>query len=110
MAYIEDQPQATTEVALITRFSLWIDRFEPAGKLFLAFDKEKCQHNGELMAVLSSPVCSIDLMHAYSNQLTKADRLGYFPFNLEQEDGTELNDRDFILLSDREKHRVIQGR
>ncbi len=80
---------------------LWIGQFDPAGKRFLAFEREKCQHNGELMAVLTWSACSRDLMCAYRQALSTAKRMGYLPFNLELEKGESLTEHDFILLQDR---------
>jgi hypothetical protein len=103
MYYLEDQPETRTTAELISRLSLWIDQFDPAGKAFMMFEREKCRHNAELMAVVNSSLCPRDLLCAYSHELTKADLLGYFPFNLDVEDGLELTEHDFILRADRQR-------
>ncbi len=101
MRELEEQPNSTTDAALIARLARWILDFDPAGKTFLAFELEKTAHNAELMAVLSSRLCSHALMRDYSDLLAKADGLGYFPFNLAPEHGAKLTDQDFILDTDR---------
>ncbi|SEL56826.1 hypothetical protein SAMN05428989_1947 [Pseudoxanthomonas sp. GM95] len=110
MHYIEDQPETTGDAALISRLSLWIGQFDPAGKIFQMFEREKCGHNAELMAVLTSPRCSRNLFHAYSNALTRADQLGYFPFNLDSEHGVELTEHDYIRREDRERNADVPAR
>lgn len=101
MRTLEEQPLSHTDAALIADLARWLLAFEPAGKIFLAFEIEKIQHNAELMAVLSSRLCSRALMRDYSDLLAKADALGYFPFNLSAEHGMALTDQDFILEVDR---------
>lgn len=103
MNYIEGQPETTSDAALISRLSLWIGQFDPIGKRFQTFEREKCGHNAELMAVLTSPICSRNLLHAYSEALTRADQMGYFPFNIDQESGLELTEHDYIRQEDRER-------